>query len=76
MLTRSALIYLSRLEGLKDFATRFSFFKKDLNFESLTWDWGLGLAVVLVSGGRGRIEVEFDAAEGFWLVAGVCLAGL
>ena len=28
MLTRSALIYLSRLEGLKDFATRFSFFKK------------------------------------------------
>ena len=28
MLTRSALIYLSRHEGLKDFATRFSFFKK------------------------------------------------
>jgi proline dehydrogenase len=28
MLTRSALIYLSRQEGLKDFATRFSFFKK------------------------------------------------
>lgn len=28
MLTRSALIYLSRQEGLKDFATRFSLFKK------------------------------------------------
>ena len=28
MLTRSALIYLSRHEGLKDFAARFSFFKK------------------------------------------------
>jgi proline dehydrogenase len=28
MLTRSALIYLSRQEGLKDFATRFSPFKK------------------------------------------------
>ncbi len=28
MLTRSALIYLSRHEGLKDFATRFGFFKK------------------------------------------------
>jgi proline dehydrogenase len=28
MLTRSALIYLSRHEGLKDFATRFNFFKK------------------------------------------------
>ena len=28
MLTRSALIYLSRQEGLKDFATRFSVFKK------------------------------------------------
>jgi proline dehydrogenase len=28
MLTRSALIYLSRREGLKDFATRFSLFKK------------------------------------------------
>jgi proline dehydrogenase len=28
MLTRSALIWLSRQEGLKDFATRFSFFKK------------------------------------------------
>jgi proline dehydrogenase len=28
MLTRSALIYLSRQEGLKDFATRFRLFKK------------------------------------------------
>jgi proline dehydrogenase len=28
MLTRSALIYLSRQEGLKEFATRFSLFKK------------------------------------------------
>ena len=28
MLTRSALIYLSRHEGLKDFAARFSLFKK------------------------------------------------
>ena len=28
MLTRSALIYLSRQEGLKDFATRFSLFRK------------------------------------------------
>jgi len=28
MLTRSALIYLSRQEGLKDFAARFSLFKK------------------------------------------------
>lgn len=28
MITRSALIYLSRHEGLKDFAARFSFFKK------------------------------------------------
>lgn len=28
MLTRSALIYLSRHEGLKDFAARFSFFKR------------------------------------------------
>src|SRR5207247_4267067 len=28
MLTRSALIYLSRQEGLKDFATRFKPFKK------------------------------------------------
>jgi proline dehydrogenase len=28
MLSRSALIYLSRQEGLKDFATRFSLFKK------------------------------------------------
>jgi proline dehydrogenase len=28
MLTRSALIYLSRQEGLKDFASRFSLFKK------------------------------------------------
>jgi proline dehydrogenase len=28
MITRSALIWLSRQEGLKDFATRFSFFKK------------------------------------------------
>jgi proline dehydrogenase len=28
MLTRSALIYLSRQEGLKEFAARFSFFKK------------------------------------------------
>ena len=28
MLTRSALIYLSRREGLKEFATRFSLFKK------------------------------------------------
>ncbi|MGZ8846639.1 MAG: proline dehydrogenase family protein [Pyrinomonadaceae bacterium] len=28
MLTRSTLIYLSRQEGLKDFATRFSLFKK------------------------------------------------
>src|SRR2546429_4121093 len=28
MLTRSALIYLSRQEGLKDFATRFRPFKK------------------------------------------------
>src|ERR1700730_5228463 len=28
MITRSALIYLSRQEGLKDFATRFSLFKK------------------------------------------------
>ncbi len=28
MITRSALIYLSQLEGLKDFATRFAFFKK------------------------------------------------
>ncbi|HYG78779.1 MAG TPA: proline dehydrogenase family protein, partial [Pyrinomonadaceae bacterium] len=28
MVTRSALLYLARHEGLKDFATRFSFFKK------------------------------------------------
>src|SRR5436190_10177337 len=28
MLTRSALIYLSRQEGLKEFAARFSLFKK------------------------------------------------
>jgi proline dehydrogenase len=28
MITRSALIWLSRQEGLKDFATRFAFFKK------------------------------------------------
>src|SRR5215510_2654308 len=28
MLTRSALIYLSRKEGLKEFAARFSLFKK------------------------------------------------
>src|SRR2546423_12412276 len=28
MLTRSALIYLSRQEGLKEFATRFALFKK------------------------------------------------
>lgn len=28
MVTRSALLYLSRREGLKDFATRFRFFKK------------------------------------------------
>src|SRR5437588_5059121 len=28
MLTRSALIYLSRQEGLKEFATRFKLFKK------------------------------------------------
>jgi proline dehydrogenase len=28
MVTRNALLYLSRREGLKDFATRFSFFKK------------------------------------------------
>ena len=28
MLTRSALIYLSRQEGLKDFAARFKLFKK------------------------------------------------
>ena len=28
MLTRSALLYLSRQEGLKDFATRFAFFKR------------------------------------------------
>src|SRR5438034_11736372 len=28
MLTRSALLYLSNQEGLKDFVTRFSFFKK------------------------------------------------
>jgi proline dehydrogenase len=28
MVTRSALLYLARQEGLKDFATRFSFFKK------------------------------------------------
>jgi proline dehydrogenase len=28
MITRSALIWLSRQEGLKDFATRFGFFKK------------------------------------------------
>ena len=28
MITRSALIWLSRHEGLKDFATRFGFFKK------------------------------------------------
>ena len=28
MITRSALIWLSRHEGLKDFATRFKFFKK------------------------------------------------
>jgi proline dehydrogenase len=28
MISRSALIWLSRQEGLKDFATRFGFFKK------------------------------------------------
>ena len=28
MLTRNALLFLSRHEGLKDFATRFSLFKK------------------------------------------------
>src|SRR5947209_15077580 len=28
MVTRNALLYLSRREGLKDFATRFRFFKK------------------------------------------------
>ena len=52
MITRSALIYLSKREGLKDFATRFSPFKK------LTTRFVAGETIDEAVGAIGRINAE------------------